>query len=128
VRDFTACIASAYGLSTFKVTLSDLNSDLPGLDRLLKYKQRLRKLWHETRDPACKTAINWVTKTIRRVAGRKALEWWETRIGNCEATPQVIWPISKSLMKRDGSRVNTRPAFCGTVPKTYVKSLVPHFT
>jgi hypothetical protein len=30
--------------------LSDMNSDLPGLDRLLKHKQRLRKLWHETRD------------------------------------------------------------------------------
>jgi hypothetical protein len=49
-RDFTAPIVSACRLQTRKVSLSDLNSDLPGLDRLLKYKQRLRKLWHETRD------------------------------------------------------------------------------
>jgi hypothetical protein len=27
-----------------------LNSELPGLDRLLKHKHRLKKLWHETRD------------------------------------------------------------------------------
>jgi hypothetical protein len=73
-REFAASIASAYRLSTSKIAVSDLNSDLPGLDRLLEHKQRLRKLWHETRDPACKTAVNWVTKTIRRMSRRKALE------------------------------------------------------
>jgi hypothetical protein len=46
-RNFTASIASAYRLSTSKVTLSDMNNDLPGLDRLLKHKQRLRKLWQK---------------------------------------------------------------------------------
>jgi hypothetical protein len=106
-RDFAASIASAYRLSTSKVTLSDLNSDAPALDRLIKHKRRLRKLWHETRDSACKTAVNWVTKTIRRMTRRKALERWESRIGNCEVTPQEIWPIAKSLMKRDGPRAPT---------------------
>jgi hypothetical protein len=43
-RDFTASIASAYRLATSKITLTDLNSDLPGLDWLLKYKKRMRKL------------------------------------------------------------------------------------
>jgi exonuclease III len=43
-RDFTASIASAYRLATSKITLTNLNSDLPGLDRLLKYKKRMRKL------------------------------------------------------------------------------------
>jgi hypothetical protein len=64
-RNFTASIASAYRLATSKVTLSDINNDIPGLDRLLKHKWRLRKWWQETRDPACKTAVNWVTKSIR---------------------------------------------------------------
>jgi hypothetical protein len=57
-RDITASIAWAYTLVTSKVRLSDMNSDLPGVDRLLKNKQKLRKLWHETRDSACKTAVN----------------------------------------------------------------------
>jgi hypothetical protein len=57
-RDFTASIASSYRLSTSKIALFDIDNDLPGLDRLLKHKQRLRKLWQETRDPACKTAVN----------------------------------------------------------------------
>jgi hypothetical protein len=48
-RDFIAPIASAYRLATSKVTLSDMNSGLPGLDRLLKHKQSLRELWQETR-------------------------------------------------------------------------------
>ncbi|PNF35683.1 hypothetical protein B7P43_G17443 [Cryptotermes secundus] len=94
-------------LSTSKVTLSDINNDLPGLDRLIKYKQRLRKLWQETRDPACKTAVNWVTKSIRRMTRKKALERWETKISNAEVTPQCIWPIAKSLLKRDGPRAPT---------------------
>jgi hypothetical protein len=34
---FTTSITSAYRLSTSKITLSELNNDLPGLDRLLKY-------------------------------------------------------------------------------------------
>jgi hypothetical protein len=106
-RDFTASIASAYRLATSKVTLSDMNSDLPGLDRLLKHKQRLRKLWHETRDPACKTSVNWVVKTIRRMTRKKAFERWEKRIANCEATPQALWPIAKSLLKRDGPKAPT---------------------
>jgi hypothetical protein len=58
-RDFTASVASAYRLATSKVTLSDKNIDIPGLDRLLKHKRRLRKLWQKARDPACKTAVNW---------------------------------------------------------------------
>jgi hypothetical protein len=28
----------------------------------LKHKRKLRKLWQETRYPACTTAFNWVTK------------------------------------------------------------------
>jgi hypothetical protein len=105
--DFTASIASAYRLSTSKVTLSDINNDIPGLDRLLKHKQRLRKLWQETRNPACKTAVNWVTKAIRRMTRKKALERWETNLSNTEVTPQAVWPIPKSLLKRDGPRAPT---------------------
>jgi hypothetical protein len=102
--NFAASVASAYRLSTRKVILSELNNELPELDRVLQLKRRLRKLWHETRDPACKTAVHWVTKTIRSMTRRLALERWETRISNCEVTSQAIWPIAKSLMKCDGPR------------------------
>jgi hypothetical protein len=92
--------------------MSEVNTDLPGLDRLLKQKQRLRKLWQETRDPACKTAVNWVTNAIRRMTRRRALERWETKIANTDVTSQAIWPIVKSLMKRDGAKEPTATADC----------------
>jgi hypothetical protein len=76
VRDLTASIASVYRLSTSKITLLDINNDLPGLDRLLKHKQRLRKLWQETKDPACKAEVNGVSKAIRRMTRKKVLERW----------------------------------------------------
>jgi hypothetical protein len=60
----TASITSAYRLSTSKITLSELNNDLPGLDRSLNYKRRMRKLWQETRDLGCKTEVNWVSKPL----------------------------------------------------------------
>jgi hypothetical protein len=63
-RAFTASIASAYRLSATKLTLIDLNSDLPGLDRLLKNKKRMRKLWQETSYPGCKTAFNGSPKQL----------------------------------------------------------------
>jgi hypothetical protein len=89
-RAFSASIASAYMLSTSKITLRELNNDLPGLDRLLRHKQRLRKLWQETRETACKAAVNWVSNAIRRMTRKKALERWETKISNAKVTPQAI--------------------------------------
>jgi hypothetical protein len=68
-------------LSTSKVTISEVNTELPGLDLLLIQKQRLRKL---CRKPACKTAVNWVTNAIRRMTRRRALERWETKIANAD--------------------------------------------
>jgi hypothetical protein len=79
-RGFTASIASAFRLATSKITLTDLGNDLPGLDRLLKYKKITRKLWQETRDPGCKTAVNRVSKAIRRMIRKKTLEQWETKL------------------------------------------------
>jgi hypothetical protein len=38
---------------------------------------------------------------------KKALERWETKIGNTEVTSQAIWLIAKSLLKRDGTRAPT---------------------
>jgi hypothetical protein len=61
----------------------------------------------ETKDQACKTAVNLVTKQIRRMNRKKALERWETKIGNYEVIPQSIWPIAKTLLKRDGPRAPT---------------------
>jgi hypothetical protein len=42
--DFTAFIALTYRPLTSKLTLSDLNTDLPHLQSLLKHERRLRKL------------------------------------------------------------------------------------
>jgi hypothetical protein len=106
-RNFSASIASANRLSTKTTTISDRNHGSCSLERLLKHKQRLGELWQETRDPARKTAVNWVTKTIRRIARKRALEPWETKIGNCEVTPQAIWPIVKSLTKRGKRKATT---------------------
>jgi hypothetical protein len=77
------------------------------LDRSLGHKQRLWKLWQETRDPACKAAVNWVSKAIRRMTRKKALKRWETKIGNAEVITQAIWPIAKTLLTRDGPRAPT---------------------
>jgi len=80
---FTASVASAYRLSTPRLTLPGLNNEPSGLD-------------HETGDPACETAFNWVTKTIQRMTRRNAIERWETKISHSEVTRHA-----KSLMMRD---------------------------
>jgi hypothetical protein len=41
----------------------------------LKDKRKLRKWWHETRDSACKTAVNWVTKYQKNVLEKST---WKT--------------------------------------------------
>jgi hypothetical protein len=37
---------------------------------------------------------------------KQAIERWETKLGNCEVT-QAVWPIAKSLLRRDGSKAPT---------------------
>jgi hypothetical protein len=96
---FTASVASAYWLATHKLVLSDLNNGPSGLDHFLQLKQRLRKLWHETRDPICKTALNCVTKTISEIVRRNATERWELKLNNAEITPHAIRPLVKSLKR-----------------------------
>jgi hypothetical protein len=44
-REFTASIAFWYRLSTSTVKISEVKPKLPGLDRLLRQKHRLLKLW-----------------------------------------------------------------------------------
>jgi hypothetical protein len=60
-------------------------------------------------NPECssKMAVHWVTKTIRQMIRRKALEWQETKVGNCEVTPQALWPVVKSLVERGGPKAPT---------------------
>jgi hypothetical protein len=78
--------------------------DLPALENLLKRKRSLRELWQVTWYQACKTAGDWVPKTSRWMTHRKELEQWERKkIANCEFTLK-LWPIAKSLMKRDGPK------------------------
>jgi hypothetical protein len=72
--EFTASIASAYRLPTRKTKIPELNSDIPDLDKLLKHKKGLRKLWQETRDPMCKKKFKCISKTIRRMPRKRALE------------------------------------------------------
>jgi hypothetical protein len=38
---------------------------------------------------------------------KRALERWETKIENCEVTPQAMWPLAKTLTKRGGPKVPT---------------------
>jgi ferredoxin-NADP reductase len=38
---------------------------------------------------------------------KKALERCEAKISNAEVTPQAVWPIAKSLLKRGGPRAPT---------------------
>jgi hypothetical protein len=55
-------------------------------------------------DPVCKTAVNWVTRNIRRSVWKRALERWEMKLENCKVTPKAIWPITKFLQKRGEPR------------------------
>jgi hypothetical protein len=74
--NFAASIAPVNRTSTRKTINLYRKYEIPGLDRSLKHKKNLRKLWQETRDPACKTAENWATRNMRMVR-KRAHERWE---------------------------------------------------
>jgi len=101
VSTFIASVASAYRLPTRKLTLSDPNSAPSDLDHFLHLKRRLRRLWQETRDAACKTTLHWVTNTVHRMIQGNSIERWETKISHSEVSPRAIRPCTKSFMRRD---------------------------
>jgi hypothetical protein len=45
------------------------------------------------------------SQIIRRMTRRKAVERWKTKTGNCEATPQALWPVTKSLKELDEPKI-----------------------
>jgi hypothetical protein len=51
-------------------------------------------------------AVISVAKTIRRMTRGKALGRWEAKVGDCDVTPEILWFIVKSFMKRP---VDQRP-------------------
>jgi hypothetical protein len=56
------------------------------------------------RNQVCKTPVNWVTKNMRRMVRKRALERWETKLAISEVTPQAIWTIEKSFTNSGGPR------------------------
>jgi hypothetical protein len=38
------------------------------------------------------------------MARRKALEPLETKVRKCDVTPQALWPVAKSLMKKEWTK------------------------
>jgi hypothetical protein len=48
---------------------------------------------------------------------RKALEWWEMKVRNCEVTSQALWHFARSLMKMDGPKAPS--AILGPLGITY---------
>jgi hypothetical protein len=50
----------------------------------------------------------------------EALERWEAKVGNCEVTPQALWPTAKSLVERDGPKAST--AVHGSLGITYQRN------
>jgi hypothetical protein len=94
------------------VIVSDiLDSDLLPIIFHILHHVKIRNLSDPiekfTDNPAWKAAVNWVSKAIRRMTRKKALERWETKICNAKVTPQAIWPITKSVPTRDGRRAPT---------------------
>jgi hypothetical protein len=107
-RVFAVSRASAYRIPSRKESIIlGRKYEIPGLDYLLKYEGKVRKLWQQTRDPARKTAVNWVTRHIRRMVWKRLPGRWETKLANCKVTSQAIRPIAKSLSERGGPKAQS---------------------
>jgi hypothetical protein len=104
-RVFAASVASADRLSTRKTTILDRIYEAPSLGCLLKHKKQLTKLWQETSYPACKMAVNLVTKSVRRMTRKRSLEGWETKIANSTSSNMAYLrnPSQKGVDQRHHS-------------------------
>jgi hypothetical protein len=81
------------------------------LGRLLKHKRKRRKLWQETTDPVCKTAVNWDTRNLRRMAGKEFLK-----------DGKQSWQTSKSHLKQYGLLRN--PPYEGVDQRHHMQLMV----
>jgi hypothetical protein len=65
------------------------------------------------------------------MTSRKALEQWETKLGNCEVTPQDLWSIAQFFMKRYGPKAPIAvhgPLGMAYHPNAYTDCLENQFT
>jgi hypothetical protein len=78
-------------MSNRKITILDRKYEIPGLDHLFNHEGKLRKLWQEIRNPACKTAVNWVTRNKSRMVRKEHLK-----------NGKQSWQTAKSHLKQYG--------------------------
>jgi hypothetical protein len=79
-------------------------------------------MWQVTQDPACKTAVNWVAKTIRWMACKEALQQQESQVleqqHNCWLRHYKRTAIHTLQPRTTASRVH----FCSWFLKSAVES------
>jgi hypothetical protein len=98
----------AYRLSTRKTTILSQKYEIPGLHHSLKHKGKLRKLWQETRAPACKTGSK-LGYSYHENGPEKSTWKRGKKLANCEVIPQAIhgplgpifYPIEKANIIAD---------------------------
>lgn len=67
---------------------------------MIKYKNRIRKLWQNNNDPQIKTLLNKLTKIISSNIGIYRNQLWNKKIWRTNMDQNKVWYIARKLTKK----------------------------
>ena len=97
IENFSASLRTAFSLNTTHQTAPYPIQLTPEINILLTRKKHLRQLFGITRDPVTKTALNWVTRTIKKKIKKLSNDNWQDTINECNDNIMKLWRISRAL-------------------------------
>ena len=101
VENFSGAVLKTLAASTPKRRpRDDPRPSIPaGIQDEIRLKNRLRRQWHITRDPALKTEVNRLQRSVSRRLNKWRNDQWSATLESLDPENQSLWRMTKRVMR-----------------------------
>jgi len=101
VENFSGAVLKALAASTPKRhPRDDSRPPIPaGIQDEIRLKNRLRRQWQITRDPALKAGVNRLQRSVTRQLNEWRNDQWRATLESLDPVDQSLWRMTKRVMR-----------------------------
>jgi hypothetical protein len=101
VENFSGAVLKALAASTPKRRpRDDTRASIPaGIQDKIRLKNRLRRQWQDTKDPALKAEVNRLQRSVTRWLNVVRKERWGAKLESLNPEDQSLWRMTKRTMR-----------------------------
>ena len=101
VENFSGAVLKVLAASTHKCRPRDAPRPLipAGIQDELRLKNRLRRQWQVTKDPALKAEVNRLQRSVTRQLNEWTKDQWSATLESLDPEDQSLWRMTKRMMR-----------------------------